>query len=589
MQSNRSRSRSPIRSQSNNDSTSDDRNSFKKSHYLFIANLPAHWDHIRVKRFISDTCNSNAISQALKYVTILKDFKQKSKGECLLKFSSHNACNMALQQLKGVECEDKKIVVMPDSGELFEQLDNSNKNKKKPEALMDLVIKRTNLPLEIQTPNNPKPADRNQHQGVHETYGLSLNFLQTLGIKLPLQKRIFVRNLPSDIEEDKLRDLFGYAGLIYGVLIVRQNRDTEPKAFAKIEYDHPVEAVQAISMFHGHEYLNKVLHVQMDNNLNGKFNNLPKELKTVGPGLGPNGEPLRSVRNAVEFEPLKQLLIQEITKLQNMKLQEGNLNTMAMNQAIPQDNSLGVINNLMNLQNPMGTLNVNAFNPLNQANWGGLNMISNQGTQNLQMLQGLLQQTIGNDLSSIQTQSVSNTIQNPLTNLSQTQWGSSVTQNQFGNIGQSSFGNMTQNQSDKIDSFTQRNQINNRQRDRISQERGDSYEKNYDKFDIERLSYADSKYSKESDSMYGRTGTPKKSDESDIMSSAMLLFTNLPSSVTTKALSTKMSEVGEVTFAEMTGQNRAIVRFTSTRDAERCIRLFDRSKVDGQIINVKFL
>ncbi|XP_026750036.2 uncharacterized protein LOC113510724 [Galleria mellonella] len=584
MQGNRSRSRSPIRSQSINDNAANNDNS-KNCLYLFVGNLPTHWDHIKIKMFVSDTCRSSIISKSLKFVKVLKDLRNRSKGECILKFSSPNACIMAFKLLKGVDCEDKKLVVMLDSGELFEQLTSDTR---KTTQYNDKPALNKNLPTNSHpslNTNNAKPVDVTNVQGMHETYGLSLTFLQTLGIKLPLQKRVFVRNLPSNIEEDQLRHIFGYAGQVYAVMIVRQNRENEEKLFAKIEYDHPVEAVQAVSMFHGQEYMSKKLHVQMDNNPNANFQYLPRELKTVGPGLGPNGEPLRNVRSAVEFEPVKQLLLQELAKLQTMKLQEGNMSSMAVNQVIPQDNTMGIMNNMMNFQNPMGLLNVNAFNPLSQQSWYGLsNLMSNQGTQNLQVMQGLLQQSMGNDLSGLQIQNMPNTTQSLLGNMSQNQWNT-TSQNLLTNMSQ----NIAQNRSDNMDSYSQKNQT--RHRDRKISEDDDHYEKSYDKFDIERLSYANSKFNKDSDS-YRRSATPKKSDDSDrniMSSSGMLIFTDLPSSVTIKALSSKMSEVGEVKFAEMTGQNRAIVRFTNARDAERCVRLFDRSKVDGQIIHVKFL
>ncbi|XP_026750004.2 uncharacterized protein LOC113510699 [Galleria mellonella] len=555
MQSNTSHFRSPIIPTA---STCED---MTDSAFLFVANLPPDWNHNKIKLFVIETCKSPTIGQSLQYVTILKDVKNKSKGECLLTFKSQNVCQMAMKLLRGAKCENKKIIVMQDSGHLFEHFEKFCKNKNKNSSAKNTLI------------NETKSVDQVDQ---HQTYGLSKDFLKYLNISLPLFKRIFVGNLPLDIDEKKLRQLFGYAGHIFGVILLKCEDRT--KMFAKIEYDHPVEAVQAISMFHGHQFMNKTLVVKMENNPNAQF-------KSVGPGLGPNGQPLRGIRYAVEFEPIKQLFLQELAKF---KSQEENVNSMTVNQVIPQD-TMGIMNNMMNFQNPMGLFNVKAFNPLSQQSWYGLsNMMNSQGTQNLQVLQGLLQQSMGNDLSGLHVQNMPNTAQNLLGNISQNQWAN-LPQNQFTNVAQSSLETTDRDQFDNTDSCTEKKLKRKIYSDFLDDRH--YYEKFYDKFDIEGPSCSKSKIIKESDSRYRRSETPASdvSDRDAMTTSDMLIFTNLPPSVTTKALSNKMSEVGEVKFAEMTGQNKAIVRFTNARDAERCVRLFDRSKVDGQIINVKFL
>lgn len=47
----------------------------------------------------------------------------------------------------------------------------------------------------------------------------------------------------------------------------------------------------------------------------------------------------------------------------------------------------------------------------------------------------------------------------------------------------------------------------------------------------------------------------------------------LPSSVTLSALKTKMQEVGDIKFAEITDEGKAIVRFHNAQDAERCVSI----------------
>jgi len=54
-------------------------------------------------------------------------------------------------------------------------------------------------------------------------------------------------------------------------------------------------------------------------------------------------------------------------------------------------------------------------------------------------------------------------------------------------------------------------------------------------------------------------------------------------------LKSKFRECGEVLYAEMRDKNTGVVRFSNERDAERAIKVFDQSRVDGRIVDVRFL
>lgn len=71
------------------------------------------------------------------------------------------------------------------------------------------------------------------------------------------------------------------------------DKEGRSRGFAVVEYDHPVEAVQAISMFHNQVLNDRTMTVRMDR-ANESFK-LPDGLKSIGMGLGPNGEPLKNV------------------------------------------------------------------------------------------------------------------------------------------------------------------------------------------------------------------------------------------------------------------------------------------------------
>ncbi|XP_028169704.1 uncharacterized protein LOC114359482 isoform X1 [Ostrinia furnacalis] len=131
--------------------------------------------------------------------------------------------------------------------------------------------------------NTPFFAD----QPSSDLYGLKPEFLKSLGINLPLSKWVYVTNFRCDKSE--LKDVFELAGhVVICSMIAVRNR------YANVMFNHPLEAVQAISMFNGQNLYGQNLKVMMINPPSDTII-LPKGLKDIGPGLGFNGRPLRDV------------------------------------------------------------------------------------------------------------------------------------------------------------------------------------------------------------------------------------------------------------------------------------------------------
>ncbi|CAH0758198.1 unnamed protein product [Diatraea saccharalis] len=522
----RSRSRSPLSTRSrspraqiesyeipdsppNNTEQRNDNDTKEDFRRLLVKNAPYNWKWETFREFINLNSQSPVVKAQLPHVSTSKN------GEFLLRFTSSLPCLICYKELQGAKADGRKLHVTPITDKQNE--DKKSEINKRPKK----ETKITTLKKVITT------ATFSSDQNANETYGLSMNFLTCLGIKPPLINKVFVGNLVNNIDKEKLREVFGFAGNVTNVYIFRSRSGT--KKSAKIEFDHPVEAVQAISMFHRQELYGRSMVVQMDQQPHTQ--SLPEGLATIGPGLGPNGEPLNGIRNLVEIQPLKQLLTQELNELKTAKSNE-----LAQVQAnLINANSTSLLGNpLHNIMTPLNinTMNMNPLNPA--ASMIGMNVPLNQpvgGQSNVQSWQGLLQQNMGNDLATtlaaLQAHNVSN---------------------------KSGF------------SQTLSSGQNNRN-SQTSSANNDSYQMD-DRRD--RKSLEDNK------------------DRNLMTSSDMLVFNNLPPSVTVQALNNKMREIGEVVFAEITGHGRAIVRFRHNEDADRCVKIFDRSKVDGQTIEVKF-
>lgn len=89
-----------------------------------------------------------------------------------------------------------------------------------------------------------------------------------------------------------MKEVFRLAGRLVRVDL-HLDKDGRSRGFAIVEYDHPVEAVQAISMFHNQVLNERAMSVRIDRA--NETLKLPDGLKGIGMGLGTNGEPLRDV------------------------------------------------------------------------------------------------------------------------------------------------------------------------------------------------------------------------------------------------------------------------------------------------------
>jgi len=135
--------------------------------------------------------------------------------------------------------------------------------------------------------------------GTHtDLYGLNIQFLSSLGIKPPLAQKVFVANLDYKVDDRQLRGVMKLAGKVLDIDFLR-DKDGKSKGMALVEFAHPVEAVQAISMFHQQTLNDRPMSVRMDalgtEEIHPIPNKLPPGLKSIGMGLGTGGIPLRDL------------------------------------------------------------------------------------------------------------------------------------------------------------------------------------------------------------------------------------------------------------------------------------------------------
>lgn len=142
--------------------------------------------------------------------------------------------------------------------------------------------------------------------------------------------------LDYKVDAKKLKQVFKLAGKVVS-LDLSVDKDGNSRGFAVVEYDHPVEAVQAISMFDRQTLFDRRMTVRLDRvPEKSEGIKLPEGLKGIGIGLGPNGEPLRDVAR-------------NLPNVQNNPSQNIAQNSLSASGAINTLNSIS--NSLSQLQN----------------------------------------------------------------------------------------------------------------------------------------------------------------------------------------------------------------------------------------------
>lgn len=284
----RRRSRSPVRSR-------EDRSS-KVHRRVYVANIPFDVKWGELKDFFRDKVGN------VRFCQLFENEEGKPRGCGLVEFEDSASANKAIEVLNRYNFKGRELVVKEDldiERDRYGRLILSNRNERDRYRDRDRDIRRSRY-----DDGYPNGSDSGSAQ--YQTYGLSPQFLASLGIKGPLNNRIFVANLDYKVSEHKLEDIFKMAGKVTKIRLY-SDHDGKSKGFGVVEFDHPVEAVQAISMFNNQKLYDRILSVRLD-----KFDNedtfdglparLPRGLESIGKGLGIGGQPLnimKSVNNPV--------------------------------------------------------------------------------------------------------------------------------------------------------------------------------------------------------------------------------------------------------------------------------------------------
>ncbi|CAL8098877.1 unnamed protein product [Orchesella dallaii] len=572
---------------------------------VYISNIPydSRWQDIK------DLFRKEVGEVA--FVELFNDENDKPRGCGIIEFENAPTAKKAIEKMHRFELGGRKIVVKEDydverdkTGRI---ITGSNRNKEERggggggdrDRSRDRVL-RDRLDRDWDRDDQGQGQGQGQGSGgkYGNTYGLSQQFLESLGIDGGLIPKVFVSNLDFRVDEKKLKEVFRLAGRVLEVDLNR-DKDGKSRGHGVIEFEHPVEAVQAISMFNNQQLYERRMHVKMDRLADPLAdlakNRLPDGLKGIGMGLGVNGQPLVDVS--------RNLPAGNTNSSVNTVL---NSNTGAANQAA---NTLATsMNTLAAMTQPFGNLASIMSTPQ------GLDSLGNIGASTAAAMNAQAAATANAfGLAGINPMSALNAPGGQFGNLGGGANSLAAAMQNVGNLGgmqgnpgnnpmslMGSAGAQIGTPSGMSGAGISAASTPSTQQSPFQTNPGGSIQSGGSGLGMREMDYgySTSVYSTPSSnyggskSNYGNGvsgGNVNVSSGGASASSNTVIVANLPPTCTWQMLKTKFRECGEVVFAEMRDKSTGIVRFATERDAERAVKVFDQSRVDGRIVEVRFL
>lgn len=356
-----------------------------------------------------------------------------------------------------------------------------------------------------------------------------------------MNNRVFVANLDYKVNESKLEDIFRLAGKVVRVKLT-MGRDGKSKGFGVVEFEHPVEAVQAISMFNNQKLFDRLLSVRLD-----KFDEddafagdyapkkLPSGLGSIGQGLGLGGKPLDISSSMINNAGGTAAPVMQASASTNVVPQAASVAISALT---------NLAGNLQNLPTLAHSLAQFSNMPTHSGSHGSSAIPQTGYSTSTNELPQASVPAYGGHYQTVPQASNMVSSQQPIHYSTNSMPSSGYGHPQAANISHSAAYPATAAPATAatpaaISSYT-------------------SYE---------QRDYGDaSKYrSTTSDTIYVR---------------------NLPMSFNWQNLRDRFNEIGEVRFAEMKGHGTALVRFVSGRDAQRACDLMNGIRIENRPIDV---
>ncbi|KAK7481093.1 hypothetical protein BaRGS_00027633 [Batillaria attramentaria] len=232
---------------------------------ILVKNLPYElkWQSIK------DTFRKEVGDVA--FVDVLESPDGKSKGVALIEFRNKDHAKKACEKMHKFKIGDRELVVREARERDYQMFDRTRDIGR---GMGDGDMGRGSM--------GPGQGD------------VTPEVLAQLGIEGPISNTVFVANLAYDVTRHKLAEVFKLAGNVVNAEI-KEDKNGKSRGMGIVEFEFPIEAVQAVSMFNGQILFDRKMMVRIDKlppEEKPSGPKLPSGLKSIGMGLGSGGAPI---------------------------------------------------------------------------------------------------------------------------------------------------------------------------------------------------------------------------------------------------------------------------------------------------------
>ncbi|ESN91574.1 hypothetical protein HELRODRAFT_189732 [Helobdella robusta] len=322
---------------------------------VYVSNLPYDVKWQALKDIFKDKVGNDVT-----YAQLYEDLDGKPVGAGVVEVRNRETAMKAIEELDRFEIRGRKIIVREER-----EKDRQRHNR-------DLGLHRNEGGMPISGGSGNFMGGPNMMSGGGAPQGFTADWLNQLGIDVTqITNQVFVANLDYKVTKSKLEEVFRMAGNVIEAEL-KLDKDGKSRGLGIVRYEHPIEAVQAISLFTNQFMYDRQMHVRLDRWVEPMLQDIPSRLptglKSIGIGMGAQGQPLLNIGEIANTLTLSILLGQTNNQHPPPAINMNN-NNIPMNHPIQNNanlatnllgnlsnNNLGNLGNLTNLINPGANL-----------------------------------------------------------------------------------------------------------------------------------------------------------------------------------------------------------------------------------------
>uniref|UniRef100_A0A5K3FAF7 Protein kinase domain-containing protein n=1 Tax=Mesocestoides corti TaxID=53468 RepID=A0A5K3FAF7_MESCO len=221
------------------------------SRRVVIANIPYHVTWNKLKQIFRDQLGFTG------YLRLMKT-NGRPNGMGLMEFKSVDGAEKAIEKMHRFEIGDRRIIVREETLRDQERMATMEFDGPSNQGMDG-----GGMAPPASSPGIPPQARNSSANPVPAIANVTPNMLEGMGIRGPITDSLYISNLDYGVDWRKIKDIFKLAGRVIHAS-VKQDDEGRSRGVAVVRFEHPYEALLALSMFNGQTINDRPIRVKID-------------------------------------------------------------------------------------------------------------------------------------------------------------------------------------------------------------------------------------------------------------------------------------------------------------------------------------